>query len=285
MDLAAPPHVTHGLPVGDDDERPAVELKVDELLETFLGPDALAGEAERRFLLGGDLGPLHASRQTRDLERERPEEVGVGDVARGRDRATAPERSRPLGDLRHRSGDADLHDQGRDDRDDQGQDEEPHRVGGPAVPLRPVQVRGVEEHRDRAHGLVVGQERRRVDVPGAVADGSEPLGRDVPGDRIGHFGQGRRQDRGDVGRRGSQVGKAVVDGDAALGLSELLDDPLDRRRGLLGRGLDRVAERFGDEHRSSLQIADEPPALLTDLEIGEDPDDQHHREPDRTDQT
>src|SRR3989449_7214524 len=129
--------VAHGLPVGDDDEQPAVELKADELLETFLGPDTLAGEAERRFLLGGDLGPLHAPRQTRDLERKRSEEVGVGDVARGRDRATAPERSRPLGDLRHRSGDADLHNQRRNDRDDQGQDQESQRVGGPAVPLRP----------------------------------------------------------------------------------------------------------------------------------------------------
>jgi hypothetical protein len=72
--------------------------------------------------------------------------------------------------------------------------------------------------------------------------------------------------------------------DAALGLAELLDDALDGRRGLFGRRLERFAQRSGDEHRPPLQIAEETLALFTNLQIGEHPDDEHHREPDRADQ-
>src|SRR5262249_58232940 len=80
-------------------------------------------------------------------------------------------------------------------------------------------------------------------------------------------------------------GVPVVDGASVLRLTELLDEPLDGRRRLLGRGrLDRVRQPLGDQHRAALQIAGEALALLPNLEIREYPDDQHHREPDRADE-
>ena len=191
VDLAAPPHMAHRLAVRDDDQQPAGKLLADELLQPRLGPHALAGQAQRRLLLRGGLGALHAAREARDLEGERPEQVGVGDVGR-RHRAPAAERARPLRDLGHRPRDAHLHHERGDDRDDRGEHEEPDRAVTPPVPLDLVQMRSVEEHRDRTHRLVVVDERRRVHEPVDVAEHAEALGREVARDGVGHLGQRRR---------------------------------------------------------------------------------------------
>src|SRR5213594_3376859 len=82
-------------------------------------------------------------------------------------------------EIGHRPRDAHLHHERGDDRDDRGEHEEPDRAVTPPVPLDLVQMRGVEEHRDRAHRLVVVDERRRVHEPVDVAEHAEALGREV----------------------------------------------------------------------------------------------------------
>src|SRR5262249_56053093 len=51
LDLSVFPNVAHRLAVGDDYEQPSVELEVDELLETLLGPHALSGQPHPALLL------------------------------------------------------------------------------------------------------------------------------------------------------------------------------------------------------------------------------------------
>src|SRR5881396_3180442 len=142
LDPPALPHVAHRFSVGHDDERPAGEAEVDELLEALLRPDGLAHQAQRGLLLRRRPGPLHAPREPRHLARQRAEDVGVGHVG-WRHVAPGAEALRPLRHLRHRLRDAAPHDDQRDERDDERQSEEPERVAPPEVPRRALQVRGV----------------------------------------------------------------------------------------------------------------------------------------------
>jgi len=277
--------VAHRFSVGHDDERPAGEAEVDELLEALLRPDGLAHQAQRGLLLRRRPGPLHAPREPRHLARQRAEDVGVGHVG-WRHVAPGAEALRPLRHLRHRLRDAAPHDDQRDERDDERQSEEPERVAPPEVPRRALQVRGVEDHHERAHRPVVPRERRRVHVRPPDTHDAKALAHDVVGDRVGHFGERRWEGRRDVGRRDHQAGEPVVHRDPAPRRPELLQYSLDARRRVARHlGLDRLLEPLAHEDRAALQVVDEPLALLADLQEREPPDDDQHREPDGPDQT
>ena len=216
-------------------------------------------------MLGRRAGPLHAPREPGDLARERAEDVRVGHL-RGRHVAPGAERLRPLRHLRHRGRHAAADEDQRDERDHECQREEPERVAPPEVPLRGLQVLGVEEHRQRAHRPLVLRERRRVHVRESSTDHAKALAHGVVGDGVGHLGERRGKELGNVGRRDHQAGEAVVDRDPARRPAELLEDALDaHRRAARDLGLDRLLEPLAHEDSAALQIVEEPLALLADL--------------------
>ena len=60
----------------------AAEPQLDELLEPLLGPQGLAGQPQRRLLLGGRARPLQAPREDRDLAGQGAEEALVRQLGR-----------------------------------------------------------------------------------------------------------------------------------------------------------------------------------------------------------
>src|SRR5262249_58890392 len=75
---AAVAHVADGLAIRDDEHGAAAEAQLDELLEAFLRPHALAREAQPRLLLGSAPRASQRAREPRDLAGQRTEQARVG---------------------------------------------------------------------------------------------------------------------------------------------------------------------------------------------------------------
>ena len=268
------PHVAHRLAVGDDEQRPA-EAQVHELLEPLLGPHRVALHAQRGLLLGGQPRPRQALGHPGHLLGERGEERVVGQRRRRRELPGA-QRARPLRHALHRVGYRPADHEERDDRHHHREHSEAQRVGPPERPLRGVEVRGVQEHRERADALVVARERRRVDVGALPVDLGEPPHRQARGHRLGDLGHRARGRAGAGPRADERGGDAVVDRDRLPGALELGHDALEpRRRRPLHDRLHRLLEALGEQERAALEVGGEPVPLGADLQHRERGD---HRE-------
>ena len=281
---AAVAHVTHRLAVGDDEHRPAAEAELDELLEAFLGPDALARQPQPRLLLGGAARARQRAREARHLGGERAEQALVR-IGRRRHRTARLHLLGPLGDALDRTGDGPTHERPRDAGDEEHEHAHPHGRPTPQIPLAGLEVLGVEQHGRGADGAIVLLHGHHVD-PGQPAGHVVKAGdRLVAADRVGDERRQRAEERADVRSRPEHAAESVVDGEATIGGAEAGEHALVAGARPAGhQPLGRLRNGGADEGGAPLECVDLALALLADFEVREAGRDDQRRQPDAAEQ-